>query len=207
MNALIFDTETTGLPDYNLPVDHPSQPYIVQLAAVLADDAGNTKAELNLIIKPSGWTIPEAASNVHGITQEIAEEYGVPIELALHLFMSLYSKADYLVAHNIDFDLRMLRRYAKNQEKDVFKNARVINYDTMKAMTNVCMIPLTEKQKYAKQFNPNIGEYKQPTLSECYWHLFSQELEGAHDAMVDVIACKDVFYEIKESNIAPLFNS
>lgn len=204
MNALIFDTETTGLPDYKLPIDHPSQPYIVQLAAILSDDDGEVKGSMNVIIKPSGWTIPSEASNVHGISTGDALEYGVPIELALHMFMELYKKADYLVAHNIDFDLRMLRRYAKNKDTDIFTDGMTVNYDTMKAMTNVCKLDLTERQKAAQVRNKDGGwapaggwpKYKSPTLSESYWHFFTEAIEGAHDAMVDVEACKDIFYEL-----------
>ena len=34
---LFFDTETTGLPKYKLPIDDPAQPMIVQLAAIMSD--------------------------------------------------------------------------------------------------------------------------------------------------------------------------
>jgi DNA polymerase-3 subunit epsilon len=142
--------------------------------------------------------VPHEAAAVHGIKTGDAMEFGISINLALIMFMELYDKADYLVAHNIDFDLRMLRRYAKDPSKDVFSNGLTVNFDTMKAMTPICQLPLTEKQKYAKKYNPNIGDYKQPNLSECIWHLFTEELDGAHDAMVDVEACKEVFYYLKK---------
>ena len=199
MISLVFDTETTGIPNRNLPMNDDSQPHIVQLAAILADDEGNTMASMNVIIKPAGWTIPDAAANVHGITNDIAEKYGISINLALVMFMEMFQKCDYLVAHNIEFDLNMLRRYAKDQENFVFENKMITRFDTMKMMIDECKLPLTERQKYAKAYNSNIGDYKQPTLSESYWHVFTEEIDGAHDAMVDVEACKELFYNYKDN--------
>lgn len=51
---LFFDTETTGLPNFKIPFNHESQPHICQLAAILTDQNGKIKSELNAIIKPEG---------------------------------------------------------------------------------------------------------------------------------------------------------
>lgn len=59
---LFFDTETTGL----------KSPHIVQLAALLTEEDGRECARLNVIIQPEGWTIPDEAAAVHGITTDIA---------------------------------------------------------------------------------------------------------------------------------------
>src|SRR6478736_2476382 len=101
---LVLDTETTGLLKKGLPVDHPSQPRIVQLGAILYSEEGLVRAELNLIVKPDGWTVPVEASNVHGITTEIAEQFGVPIAFALTVLNQLVKLADTVVAHNYDYD-------------------------------------------------------------------------------------------------------
>lgn len=213
MKALIFDTETTGLPDYKLPVNHPSQPYIVQLAAILADDNGDTVSELNVIIKPENWSVPTGAAEVHGIPTEKAEEFGIPISVALTAFKELYLRADYLVAHNIAFDLRMLKRYAKDQDNFFFQQGHAVNFCTKIAMTDVCKLPPTEKQIAARKRHENPDgtykwsppggwpKYKDPTLTESYWHFFTEEFEGAHNAMIDVEACKAVFYQLKEENL------
>mgnify|MGYP000116575521 FL=1 len=38
MNRVVFfDTETSGLPLFKLPSEHPDQPHIVQLGACLVD--------------------------------------------------------------------------------------------------------------------------------------------------------------------------
>jgi len=51
--ALAFDTETTGLPLFKEPSEHPDQPHIVQLAAVLVDlDTRRELASMDVIVKP-----------------------------------------------------------------------------------------------------------------------------------------------------------
>lgn len=56
--SICYDTETTGLPLFKEPSDHPGQPRVTQLAAELFDDAtGATIASMDVIIRPDGWTI------------------------------------------------------------------------------------------------------------------------------------------------------
>ena len=78
MNTLIFDTETTGLPNWGEPSDHPSQPHIVDIACSLFDPAGCEIERFDAIINP-GVEIPVEASNIHGITTEIAQQRASPL--------------------------------------------------------------------------------------------------------------------------------
>lgn len=71
-----FDTETTSKADFRSPPDAPHQPRLVQFAALLCDDAGEEVSSVSIIIKPNGFTIPEEASKIHGITTEIANARG-----------------------------------------------------------------------------------------------------------------------------------
>jgi len=38
---------------------------------------------------------------------------------------------------------------------------------------------------------------KPPKLEECIRHFFNEELDGAHDAMVDVRACRRVYFHLQ----------
>jgi hypothetical protein len=77
--ALVFDTETTGLPLFEQPSDHPDQPHLVQLGALLVDlDTRRELASVDLIVRPDGWVIGEEVSKIHGITHELAMDVGVP---------------------------------------------------------------------------------------------------------------------------------
>jgi hypothetical protein len=63
---LFVDTETSGLIDFAQPTDHPSQPHIVQLAALLCDDDEDctVRETYQSIIRPDGWEIQTAAEAV-----------------------------------------------------------------------------------------------------------------------------------------------
>ena len=102
---LFFDTETTGFFQDRLPVDHPDQPYIVQLAAQLCEDDGEPVAGFSFIVDPGigAVSIPERAAAVHGITDEIAVRLGMSAEFALSAFTHLYQRSDLVCAPIINF--------------------------------------------------------------------------------------------------------
>lgn len=187
---LFFDTETTGFFKKNLPTNHPDQPHIVQLAAMLTDDEGLPQAEISLIVNP-GVPIPEAASNVHGITTEKAERLGCTPKLALEAFKYLYDHADLLVAHNISFDKGIVEvAIARDQEQR--RQLTCPLFCTMEAATPVVNLPPTERMIAVGMKKP-----KPPKLEECIRHFFDEGLDGAHHAMVDVRACKRVYFHLQ----------
>lgn len=200
MTILFFDTETTGLPSDRFQNNHPDQPYIVQLAAQLCRDDGRPIAGISLIVDPgigSSVAIPKQASDVHGITDEIAAQFGVSSEYALNAFAHLYQRADLVCAHNVKFDkwimeIAIARHYGR--EKALSKPL----YCTMEAAAPIVNLPPTERMKAAGIIKP-----KAPKLSECIRHFFGEELEDAHDAMVDLAACRRVYLRLREIEGAP----
>jgi DNA polymerase-3 subunit epsilon len=58
---------------------------------------------------------------------------------------------------------------------------------TMLAAKPHCKIPATAAQIRAGYAKP--GDYKQPRLEEALKILLGEDLEGAHDAMADVLGC------------------
>lgn len=204
---LFFDTETTGFFKDHLPVDHEAQPYLVQLAAQLCKDDGKIVSSFSLIIDPSIGAphaigeepyvaIPEAASNVHGITNEIASRFGVMADLAVSVFARLYQSADLICAHNIKFDKAIMEVAISRRYNKVWPLRKPL-FCTMEAATPVINLPPTEKMKAAGFDKP-----KPPKLSECIRHFFGEELDDAHDAMADVTACRRVYFHLKERETA-----
>src|ERR1700752_4865970 len=107
---LIFDTETTGLPkNYNAPVsDSDNWPRMVQIAWQLHDAGGNLLQNDSIIVKPEGYTIPFATIQIHGITNERANEEGQDLKNTLQKFIDIVGQTSYLCGHNIEFDINII---------------------------------------------------------------------------------------------------
>lgn len=187
---LFFDTETTGFFNDRQPVNHPSQPHIVQLAAMLTEDDGAEVMSFSVIVD-NGVSIPVQASNVHGITTEIADARGIEPEIAMHLFTHAYRLADTVVAHNIKFDKGVVEAEIFRRHGEVRRLSKPL-FCTMEAATPIVNLPPTERMLAAGFDKP-----KPPKLEECIRHFFDEALDGAHDAMIDVDACRRVFFHLK----------
>lgn len=191
--ALIYDTETTGLPDFKALSEAPHQPHIVQLAACMVDlDTRQTISSMDVICRPDGWTIPDDIAAIHGITTELAMDVGIPESLAVGMFMEMWS-GRLRIAHNEPFDARILRialmRFEDEQTADKWKAGT--SDCTAMLSKPILNLPPTERMK-ATNF-----KVKTPTLGEAYRHFTGKELENAHSAMADVRGCMEVFFAIK----------
>lgn len=194
MTVLFFDTETTGFVQDRLPANHPDQPYIVQLAAQLCNDDGDILAGFSLIVN-NGVVIPERASAVHGITEGIAAAYGVTPATAIGMFKHFFRRADLVVAHNIKFDKLVIEAAISRLEGDLVFDKPV--FCTMEAASPIINLPPTERMVAA-----GITKPKPPKLEEAIRFFFDEPLDGAHDAMVDVIGCRRVYFHLKSLEAA-----
>ena len=64
---------------------------------------------------------------------------------------------------------------------------------TAKLATPICQIPPT-----AKMVKAGFNKFKTANPSEAYKHFTGRELENAHSAMADVMACRDVYFAIQD---------
>lgn len=190
MTTLIFDTETTGLAkEKRSPVD-PSQPMPMQLGMKLDADNRREVAAMNFLIQPMGWSIEPKASEITGITDQMATAYGTHLVTAVDLFLDMIKAADTVVAHNIAFDRIVMQRacfvYSEmmgTPYSDPFEGKKMVC--TMMASLNI--VQALPKRR---------GEWKWPKLTEAVKYFFNEELIGAHDALVDVRGCARVYYEL-----------
>jgi len=189
---VFYDTETNGLWKDALPLEHPAQPKLVQLSAILVSYAGVVLSQLDAVVKPDGWSIPTAASDVHGITQAIAEEKGEALVDVLRKFNELTKAAQRRVGHNEAFDDKIIRHAWK-----VCK--RVGQLPEQRSCT---MIMARDVVKLPS--NRPGGEYKWPNLGATYKFLFDRDLEGAHNSLVDVKACLAIYQELKKRGVADM---
>lgn len=198
MKALFYDTETSGLPDWSEPSESPNQPHIVEAAALVVDlDTRLVIGSMNMIVRPDGWEIPADVAALHGITTERALEVGSSEETVLGVLLGLWRGTDARIAHNESFDQRIVRIGIKRLLADevVAEQWKMGRTEcTQKLATPIMKLPPTAKMMAAKRFHP-----KSANLAEAYEFFTGKKLEGAHSAMVDVQACMEVYFAIKDA--------
>lgn len=190
MRGLFFDTETNGLWNFKAPMGHSSQPDMVQLAALLVDiPSRKIITSLNLLVE-TDQPISQEAAAVHGKTKELLDQYGVPRRVAAAMFSNMAKKADIKIAHNIKFDLNIVDNSFVNEGIATQPHSKI--FCTMEATTEICQLP-----------NPRFsGKFKWPKLIEAYKILINPEgFDGAHDALADVKACMEIFFELVDRGV------
>lgn len=183
---LFFDTETNGKAlNFNAPASNLSNwPRITQLAWQLYDENGNLINEKCYLIKPDGWVVPKEKFFIdNNMSTERCEEFGIPLADAIAEFMKDVEQSEYLIAHNIKFDINVLD--AELLRLNVISPKELKKVCTMTEGTGVCKIP-------------GFRGYKWPTLTELHMKLFGENFQGAHDALDDVKACAKSFFEMKK---------
>jgi len=163
MKAIIFDTETTGLP---LPKTAPleKQPRIIELGALVVDKNGPV-ASLNQLIDP-GVEITAEITKITGITQEQLKGQ-ISFKDFLPQLKEFFAGADFLIAHNAPFDKRMLELDLERCECTDFPWPE----------QTICTV-----QEFRSEFG------KRPKLLELYEHVMGEPLMQTHRALDDVKA-------------------
>jgi len=183
---LFFDTETTGKPrNWKAPAtDTNNWPRMVQIAWLFFDENRQLIDAQDHIIQPEGYTIPKEVTKIHGISTEMAIEKGVDLAKTLETFKKLIDKTEYVIAHNISFDDKIVS--AEFHRKKI--NHRLSLSEqicTMQAGTDFCKIP----GRYG---------YKWPTLSELHITVFGKDFSDQHNARADTQACANCFFEMMD---------
>ena len=183
---LIFDTETTGLPkNFKAPIsDTENWPRVVQIAWQLHDEWGVLLEQKDFIIRPSGFNIPFESENIHGISTELANMVGEELEDVLFLFKKAIQKANFIIGHNVGFDLKVMGcEFYRLEEEAPFD----------KPILDTCTEATAELLKLP---GGKGGKFKLPTLTELNVFLFQQAFEEAHNATADVEATTRCFLEL-----------
>ena len=186
-----FDTETTGLPLFKNSSSDPNQPKIIQLAGILSDSE-KVHMSINFILQIDDSPIHPKALEAHGITSEVSNSIGFDPVDTLFPFFHLAMQSDMLIAHNYNFDIRLLKiAYTRIHEIEL--------YNQINSLPKACTMHSTTKFCGLTQMGSNRPKW--PKLSELYCILFDEELEGAHDALVDVMATRRCYYELVKREI------
>lgn len=181
---LFIDTETNGLPNMNnirygdYPLYTNIEKYntarIIQISFMLCDENLKELEMHDYIIKRENFEINN--SEFHGITNDISDN-GVNFNEAINIFMKTLEKCKYIVAHNTNFDLSVI--------KSEFYRRNMIDY--IKLLNNFQDICTVKKFKYIIKAKNKYNKIKDPSLKELYYYAFNKELENAHNSKYDVI--------------------
>jgi DNA polymerase III epsilon subunit-like protein len=195
---LFFDTETNGLPkNYKSEMkDLENWPRVIQLAWILCDEKRNIISEQKYLISPDNWVVPsEKFWLENGFSTEKCFRDGHKIEKVLDWFLDDLFKAKHLIAHNIEFDRKVIvaemLRYNFVAEMLCYnkKGKDIEHYCTKLLGTNYCKLP------------GRYGDFKWPTLTELHTKLFDEGFTGAHDALADVKACMRCYFGLRDAGV------
>lgn len=183
---LFLDCETNGLPiDYKASyTDVDNWPRVISLGWELTTADNSILESRHHLIRPDGWQMPTDEFWINnGYTQERSEREGLPIVEVLTSLKAAKEKADILVAHNLNFDHRII--WAEFIRAGMEPRSGMHKICTMMKSTAVCQIPAAKGRGF-----------KWPKLEEAYSILLNKQMEGAHDASFDVAACREIFFEL-----------
>ena len=162
---ILFDTETTG---------NQQEDRIIQVGAMVVDASGKIEVydELCSTVLP----IKIDAMAVHGITPEMIESKGKFVETNFYkALQSLNNQDNYLIAHNMPFDLGMIKK------EGFIPNIKII--DTLRAAKHL----LPQQESKALQYlRYALKLYKDEQKEANKYNITIK----AHDAIGDVLVMK-----------------
>lgn len=179
MKALIFDTETTGLPK-NRTIKLDLQPEIIEFAAKMVNlKTGKVLKSYQTLIKPSkplsdtpAFGDKKTITQITGITNEMLASAPSFKEVSKEIF-TMIQKAPVAIAHNLSFDAEMIDIEAERLKIELAWPRKICTVEATIAM---------------KGFRLN--------LTKLHLELFGKEFEGAHRAMGDVEALTPICVEL-----------
>lgn len=223
-NVLIFDTETTGLPEQKARFTrNPKDEYydltdkdhlkyyknsrIVEIAWCYIEDFSVDKLKdvhvKSEIRKPTDFkiaNIPKSAEAIamHKIDDKVASGGKLMSKILNSELADEILEADYIVGHNVHFDIFLLMSECIRLGFDdvVNKLRNLVNEDkvicTMTVGAPICSIPMYSHGR-KKGCKP-------PRLEELYEHFYGSKPVSAHRAKSDVETTKDVLLKLIENN-------
>merc|ERR1711974_482201 len=135
--------------------------------------------------QPEGFNIPYDPEKIHGISTELAQEQGVPLNEVLEKFKDALGKTKFVVGQNVTFDLNIMgAEFVRANIANQLQELPVLDTCT-EHTAELCQIP-----------GGRYGKFKLPTLTELHQFLFNTPFAEAHNATADVEATTRCFLEL-----------
>lgn len=185
MKSLIIDTETTGFPHWKSDLDDPKQPGLLELAFELYCHERREVMVSFASLIDCKIPIPDDVIKIHGINEGMINKFGIPEKSALQIFDDVIQHADRIVAHNLNFDRRIMKIAFCRVGIECDKLNDIDKFCTMLKSTPILKLP-------------GVYGHKWPTLEEAYQRLVDVEgLKKTHRAYYDVVACRKIMLAIE----------
>ena len=218
MKVIVFDTETSGLPDQNQITDKllldpnllclwdallPKWTHILQLAYIIYDTDANKVVKIynkyvdigaEVVINPNAFKI-------HHINHDSINHAPnkAPIKEVLEEFMKDFYASGICVGHNVLFDRKMIIAELIRNNFSIEDITSMMNNNlfrcTMNDTKTKCniQIPVNYMSKSGKPIS--FFKVKSPKLLEAHKFFFGYEPRGdmLHDALTDVVVCLRIF--------------
>jgi DNA polymerase III epsilon subunit-like protein len=220
---LVFDVETTGLLP-KIPKNAPAPtidqyPHIIQLSFAVYDlyDRRIVQSYDSYVKLPKSVQISEFVTNLTGITNELCETQGRSIIRVLKRFYAAYRQCEGLVAHNMDFDEKMILIEIERNRDEIIKRApycltmfqpiyeklnNIDRYCTMRRGTALCNIEMSNVNPFdTGAANAAPKRKKFPKLAELFTKLFETENppQNLHNSMIDVLVCLKCYLKMRHN--------
>lgn len=172
MAVMYLDTETNGIGAFK-----PPQQRLVQIAWIY------NKIPKTFFINDVSIINPEVP---HNITVKQCKNEGVNFNIAFSEFYHDFVNASLVVAHNIEFDIGIIKNELNLRQSQMYKvfkeHLKVKKFQcTMKDSVEICKLKKSEKSI----------SYKLPKLEELYYHYYKSVPElTPHDALNDCYILK-----------------
>ena len=208
MRVLVFDTETTGLPETKIinPDTLKLWPHIVEFSYIVYDTDENDIVEsFDTIIKvKEDVIIPDESVKLHHITNKISAKDGRNIDVVLDNFFYQLQNVDLLVGHNITFDINMvtIELLRLINDNNIVKEEKMGYKQNLHFLTNFKYIYCTLKESIVlcniKSVNKFGKEYvKFPRLNELHEKLFESTPNKLHNSFNDILVTLRCFMKLK----------
>lgn len=213
--VLVFDVETSGLlpkKDKSNPNHIPVEdyPYILQLSYALYDISSNKLLDTydKYINVKNEVEISDKITDLTGITRRSCNK-GVSMVDALIQFYKAYINSEIIVAHNIEFDKKMILIELERNRQEIIRISpecmTIFNstYEELNGVEHYCSMrkgTIITNIIVPSKYPGKPPSLKWPKLNELYAKLFDGEtVDGLHNAIVDVLVCLRCYMKMRHN--------
>ena len=186
MTSFVFDVETSGLFPRGACYKKLQDFNNARLLSIcwIISQGDSIIEQAYFVVKPDTWTISDESIGIHGITNEYAQEHGLPVTDILMKMSKVVKRCERLVAHNIQFDETIIK-------SELFRSSMMDDLDEFQGKHKVCT--MVKGRQYM-----NVKKY--PKLSELYRFLYEEDITNAHNAVYDTKYCYLCFKKLFPSD-------